>query len=197
MSPVTFTGTRALALPARLAGAATAARAPDGAAMAAIIAAAAVVVSTIFPSRWITWFLPPVGCQCPVKPGAGEREIAPCSLFRRVRRTRVRRASSGRAHVCSAGDSRRAQMYLAPRTFARQAGGMPPPLWDADGRLRHDALWRDAEQVLATRAMTRCSLAGCWIALAALTVPGYAWTARIPMLATSGVALLHASHTLV
>lgn len=88
-------------------------------------------------------------------------------------------------------------MYVAPRMFARQAGEMPQPLWDADARLRRDALWRDADQVLATRAMTRCALAGGWIALAALTIPGYAWAGGIPMLATSGLALLHASHTLL
>jgi len=40
-------------------------------------------------------------------------------------------------------------------------------LWDAGSRLRCEALW-------ITRAMTRCALTGCRIALAALTVPGYA-----------------------
>lgn len=63
--------------------------------------------------------------------------------------------------------------------------------------LRRDALWRDADQVLTTRAMMRCALAAGWIVLAALTIPGYAWAGGLPMLLTSGLALLHASHTLV
>ncbi len=74
---------------------------------------------------------------------------------------------------------------------------MPQPLWDSDGLLRRDALWRDADQVLTTRAMTRCALATCWVALAALTMPGYAWAGGIPVLVSSGLSLLHASHTLV
>ena len=45
--------------------------------------------------------------------------------------------------------------------------------------------------------MTRCALAGGWIVLAAVTIPGYAWTGGIPMLLGSGLALLHASHTVV
>ena len=45
--------------------------------------------------------------------------------------------------------------------------------------------------------MARCALAAGWIVLVALTVPGYAWVGGIPMLLTSGLALLHASHTLV
>src|SRR5579864_6434765 len=88
-------------------------------------------------------------------------------------------------------------MCLALRTIARQGGRMPQPLWDSDSLLRRGALWRDADQVLATRAMTRCALAAGWITLAALTIPGYAWVGGIPMLLTSGLALLHASHTLV
>ena len=88
-------------------------------------------------------------------------------------------------------------MCLALRTFARQAGRMPQPLWDSDGLLRRDALWRDADQVLTTRAMTRCALAAGWITLAALTIPGYAWANGVPILLGSGLALLHASHTLV
>lgn len=88
-------------------------------------------------------------------------------------------------------------MYLALRTFARQAGRMPQPLWDSDGQLRRDALWRTTDQVLITRAMTRCALAAGWIALAALTIPGYAWANGIPMLLSSSLSLLHASHTLV
>jgi hypothetical protein len=74
---------------------------------------------------------------------------------------------------------------------------MPQPLWDSDGLLRRDALWRDADQVLTTRAMTRCALAAGWITLAALTIPGYAWASGIAMLLGSGLSLLHASHTLV
>jgi hypothetical protein len=74
---------------------------------------------------------------------------------------------------------------------------MPQSLWDSDGLLRRDALWREADQVLTTRAMARCALAAGWIALAALTIPGYAWAGGIPMLACSGVALVHASHALV
>lgn len=88
-------------------------------------------------------------------------------------------------------------MYMALRTFARQAGTMPQPLWDADSQLRRDAVWREADQVLTTRAMTRSVLAAAWIALTALTIPGYAWAGGIPMLLSSGLALLHASHSLV
>jgi hypothetical protein len=74
---------------------------------------------------------------------------------------------------------------------------MPRPLWDSDDLLRRDALWRNADQVLITRAMMRSALAAGWIVLAALTIPGYAWAGGIPLLLTSGLALLHASHTLV
>jgi hypothetical protein len=74
---------------------------------------------------------------------------------------------------------------------------MPQPLWDSDDLLRRDALWRDFDQVLTTRAMMRCALAAGWIVLAALTIPGYAWAGGIAMLLCSGLALLHASHTLV
>jgi hypothetical protein len=74
---------------------------------------------------------------------------------------------------------------------------MPPTVWDSDRQLRHDALWKDAEQILTTRAMTRCALALAWIALAALTIPGDAWAGGIPMLLASGISLLHASHALV
>ena len=74
---------------------------------------------------------------------------------------------------------------------------MPQSPWDSDDLLRRDALWRDADQILTTRAMTRCALAAGWIVLVALTIPGYAWAGGILMLLTSGVALLHASHTLV
>jgi hypothetical protein len=74
---------------------------------------------------------------------------------------------------------------------------MAQPLWDSDGLLRRDALWRDADQVLTTRAMTRCALAAGWVALAALTIRGYAWVGGIPVLLSSGLSLLHASHTLV
>ena len=45
--------------------------------------------------------------------------------------------------------------------------------------------------------MMRCALAAGWIVLAALTIPGYAWVGGIPMLLASGLALLHASHTVV
>ncbi len=45
--------------------------------------------------------------------------------------------------------------------------------------------------------MMRCALAAGWIGLAALTIPGYAWVGGIPMLLSSGLSLLHASHTLV
>src|ERR1700680_1126186 len=79
----------------------------------------------------------------------------------------------------------RAQMCLALRTSARQAGRMAQPLWDSDGLLRRDALWRDADQVLITRAMTRCALAAGWVALAALTMPGFAWAGGIPVLLSS------------
>jgi len=74
---------------------------------------------------------------------------------------------------------------------------MPPTIWDSDRLLRHDALWKDADQILTTRAMTRCALALGWIALAALTIPGAAWAGAIPMLLASGISLLHASHSLV
>jgi len=88
-------------------------------------------------------------------------------------------------------------MCLALPAFAGQAGRMPQPLWDSDDLLRRDALWKEADQILTTRAMTRCALAAGWIVLVALTIPGYAWVGGIPMLLTSGLALLHASHTLV
>jgi len=58
-------------------------------------------------------------------------------------------------------------MCLALPALVRQAGKMPQPLWDSDALLRRGALWRDADQVLTTRAMTRCALAGGWIVLAA------------------------------
>ncbi|HXL88493.1 MAG TPA: hypothetical protein VN969_05835 [Streptosporangiaceae bacterium] len=74
---------------------------------------------------------------------------------------------------------------------------MPPAVWDSDRQLRHDALWKDADQILTTRAMMRCALALGWIVLAALTIPGDAWAGGIPMLLASGISLLHASHTLV
>jgi hypothetical protein len=74
---------------------------------------------------------------------------------------------------------------------------MPPTVWDSDRLLRHDALWTDADQILTSRAMTRCALALCWIALAALTIPTDAWVGAIPVLLSSGISLLHASHTLV
>jgi hypothetical protein len=74
---------------------------------------------------------------------------------------------------------------------------MPEPVWDADGQLRRDALWRHADQVLATRAMARCALAAGWVALAALTIPGWAWANGIPMLLSSSLSLLHASHAVV
>src|ERR1700730_18967550 len=88
-------------------------------------------------------------------------------------------------------------MCLALPAFARKAGRMAQPLWDSDDLLRRDALWRDADQVLTTRAMMRCALAAGWIVLAALAIPGYAWAGGIPILLSSGVSLLHASHTLV
>ena len=74
---------------------------------------------------------------------------------------------------------------------------MPQPQWNFDEQLRRGALWRNADQVLITRAMTRSALAMGWITLVALTIPGYAWVGGIPMLLSSGVSLLHASHTLV
>jgi len=74
---------------------------------------------------------------------------------------------------------------------------MPQTIWDSGGLLRRDALWRDADQVLTTRAMMRCALAAGWIVLAALAIRGYAWAGGIPMLLSSGVSMLHASHTFV
>jgi hypothetical protein len=74
---------------------------------------------------------------------------------------------------------------------------MPQALWDADDQLRRDALWRHADHVLATRAMTRCALAAGWIALTALTIPGFGWANGIPALLACGVSLMHASHAFV
>jgi hypothetical protein len=74
---------------------------------------------------------------------------------------------------------------------------MPQPAWDSDGLLRRDALWREADQILTTRAMTRCALAAAWLALAALAAPGYAWTGGVLMLLGASLSLLHASHTLI
>lgn len=45
--------------------------------------------------------------------------------------------------------------------------------------------------------MTRCALAAGWIVLAALAIRGFAWTLGLPMLISSGISLLHASHALV
>lgn len=88
-------------------------------------------------------------------------------------------------------------MCLASRPGARHSGGMPPSVWEADRQLRHDSLWRDADQVLITRAMARCGLALSWIVLAALTVRSAAWAAGIPVLIGTSLSLLHASHDLV
>jgi len=69
--------------------------------------------------------------------------------------------------------------------------------WVSFRQLRSDALWKDADQILTTRAMLRCGLAAAWVTLAGLTVRGAAWTGGLPMFLTSGLSLLHASHTLV
>jgi hypothetical protein len=74
---------------------------------------------------------------------------------------------------------------------------MPVSDWDSVRQLRDDALWKDADQVLMTRAMLRCGLAASWVTLAVLTMSGLAWLGGVPMLLTSGLSLLHASHTLV
>src|SRR5579872_579329 len=136
-------------------------------------------------------------CQLPVNPAARNRDIADCYLRRRCERTRVQRDMRPGAHLYSARTTATAQMCLVRQTSVRHGGGMPPAVWDSDRQLRHDALWKDADQILTTRAMTRCALAIGWIALTALTIAGYAWTGGIPMLLASGISLLHASHTLV
>ena len=74
---------------------------------------------------------------------------------------------------------------------------MPTRDWEAVRQLRGDALWKDADQVLVTRAMLRCGLAAGWVTLVGLTISGPAWIGGLPMLVASGLSLLHASHTLV
>ena len=74
---------------------------------------------------------------------------------------------------------------------------MPTSDWETVRQLRCDALWKDADQVLVTRAMLRCGLAAGWVTLAGLTISGGAWIGGLPMLLTSGLSLLHASHTVV
>src|SRR5258708_22706376 len=136
-------------------------------------------------------------CQDPVKAGVCEREIARCSLFRRPLAHTATAGGLGPGTSVLPVNRPRAQMCLALRTFVRQAGRMPQPLWDSDGLLRRDALWRDADHVLTTRAMTRCALAAGWVALAVLTIRRYAWVGGVGALVRSCPSLLHASHTLV
>jgi len=123
--------------------------------------------------------------------------MARCYLFRRPLAHTATAGGLGPGTSVLPVNRPRAQMCLALRTFVRQAGRMPQPLWDSDGLLRRDALWRDADHVLTTRAMTRCALAAGWVALAVLTIRGYAWVGGIVVLVSSGLSLLHASHTLV
>src|SRR5258708_23699353 len=88
-------------------------------------------------------------------------------------------------------------MCLGLRTFVGQAGRMPQPLWDSDGLLRRDVLWRDADHVLTTRAMTRCAMAAGWVALAVLTIRGYAWVGGVVVFVSSGLSFLYTRHTLL
>lgn len=88
-------------------------------------------------------------------------------------------------------------MYLAEPGREGHSGGMRTTDLGLFRQLRSDALWKDADQILATRAMLRCALAAAWVTLAGLTIRGAAWTGGLPMFVTSGLSLLHASHTLV
>jgi hypothetical protein len=74
---------------------------------------------------------------------------------------------------------------------------MPTSDWETVRQLRCDALWKDADQVLVTRAMLRCGLAAGWVTLVRLTISGGAWIGGLPMLLASGLSLLHASHAVV
>ena len=88
-------------------------------------------------------------------------------------------------------------MYLASPVAQGHSGGMPVSDWESVRQLRSDALWKAADRVLVTRAMLRCGLAAGWVTLAGLTISGGAWIGGLPMLLTSGLSLLHASHTVV
>jgi hypothetical protein len=88
-------------------------------------------------------------------------------------------------------------VYLAEPRREGHSGGMRTSDWESVRQLRRDALWKDADQVLLTRAMLRCGLAAAWVTLAGLTIRGAAWTGGLAMFVTSGLSLLHASHTLV
>jgi hypothetical protein len=88
-------------------------------------------------------------------------------------------------------------MYLAESRLGRHSRKMPTSDWESVRQLRGDALWKDADQVLLTRAMLRCGLAAGWVTLAALTISGGAWIGGLPMLLASSLSLLHASHTVV
>src|SRR6202043_3443081 len=90
-----------------------------------------------------------------------------------------------------------AHMYLAESRLGRHSRKMPTSDWESVRRLRGDALWKDADQVLLTRAMLRCGLAAGWVTLAALTISGGAWIGGLPMLQAWGLSLLTASHTVV
>src|ERR1700726_4399204 len=90
-----------------------------------------------------------------------------------------------------------AHMYLAESRLGRHSRKMPTSDWESVRQLRGDALWKDADQVLLTRAMLRCGLAAGWVTLAALTISGGAWIGGLPMLQAWGLSLLTASHTVV
>lgn len=86
--------------------------------------------------------------------------------------------------------------WRSPRR-RRHSRKMPTSDWESVRQLRGDALWKDADQVLVTRAMLRCGLAAGWVTLVGLTISGGAWLGGLPMLLAAGLSLLHASHTVV
>lgn len=70
-------------------------------------------------------------------------------------------------------------------------------MWGRYDQLRRDALWRNADEILKSRALARVAMILAWIALAALAVPGAAWLAGIPALLCSGLSLMHAAQATV
>ena len=57
-----------------------------------------------------------------------------------------------------------AHMYLAESRRGRHSRKMPTSDWESVRQLRGDALWKDADQVLLTRAMLRGGLAAGGVA---------------------------------
>ena len=99
--------------------------------------------------------------------------------------------------MCPGKGAAGVHVYLAGPVAEGHSGGMPVSDWESIRQLRSDALWKAADRVLVTRAMLRCGLAAGWVTLAGLTISGGAWIGGLPMLLTSGLSLLHASHGVV